>query len=62
MAAAGFTAGQPQTPGSLSAIEFCFIWLPIIIYAVCAFILVFYRHYEKMEDRVKEELTTLTAP
>jgi GPH family glycoside/pentoside/hexuronide:cation symporter len=56
MGAAGFAAGKPQTAESLTAIQFSFIWLPIIVYAVCALIMLFYYRYEKMEARIKREL------
>ncbi|MCL3859283.1 MFS transporter [Pediococcus pentosaceus] len=56
MAAAGFVANKTQTAASLSSIRFCFIWLPIIVYAVSGAIMLFYFKYEKMEPQIKEDL------
>lgn len=54
--AAGFVAHQQQTAHASAAISFCFIWLPVIIYAIVGFIMVFYFKYEKMEPQIKAEL------
>ncbi len=56
MNAAGYVANQVQTQEVLDAISFCFIYLPVIIYAIVAFIMLFYRKYEKMEPQIKAEL------
>ncbi|MCO7127852.1 MFS transporter [Sporolactobacillus shoreicorticis] len=56
MAAAGFVANANQSAAALNSIKFCFIWLPIIIYAIVAFIMLFYFKYEKMEPQIKAEL------
>ena len=56
MNAAGYVANQIQTPDALNAISFCFIYLPVIVYAVVAVIMLFYRKYEKMEPMIKAEL------
>lgn len=53
---AGFVANQNQTAHASSAISFCFIWLPVIIYAIVAGIMVFYFKYEKMEPKIKDDL------
>ncbi|MBV0930178.1 MFS transporter [Lentilactobacillus sp. IMAU92037] len=54
--AAGFVAHQQQTAHASAAISFCFIWLPVIIYAIVGLIMVFYFKYEKMEPQIKAEL------
>lgn len=52
----GFVANKTQTPTASGAINFCFIWLPVIIYAIVAGIMVFYLKYEKMEPKIKADL------
>lgn len=56
MNAAGYVANQAQTADALGAISFCFIYFPVIIYAIEAIIMLFYRKYEKMEPQIKKEL------
>jgi Na+/melibiose symporter-like transporter len=56
MSAAGFVANKTQTAAAQNAISFCFIWLPVIIYAVVGVIMLFYRKFEKMEPMIKAEL------
>ncbi len=53
---AGFVANKTQTHQASSAISFCFIWLPVIIYGIVACIMIFYRKYEKMEPQIKADL------
>lgn len=52
----GFVANKTQTATASGAINFCFIWLPVIIYAIVAGIMVFYLKYEKMEPKIKADL------
>ena len=52
----GFIANKTQTPAASGAINFYFIWLPVIIYAIVAGIMVFYLKYEKMEPKIKADL------
>lgn len=52
----GFVANKTQTPCASMAINFCFIWLPVIIYAIVAAIMAFYLKYEKMEPKIKADL------
>ncbi|KAA8823206.1 MFS transporter [Bifidobacterium reuteri] len=61
MAAAGYVANQQQTPEALNAIQFCFIWLPIIVYAICIFIMLFYRRFEKNEPAIRAALADRRA-
>ncbi|MFV0561161.1 MAG: MFS transporter [Enterococcus sp.] len=56
MASAGYVANATQSTSALSAIEFCFIWLPIIIYVLSGLVMLFYFKYEKMEPQIKKEL------
>ena len=56
MNANGYVANAEQTPQALNAISFCFIWLPVIVYAIVAAIMCLYRKYEKMEPQIKAEL------
>ncbi|ARN91156.1 sodium:solute symporter [Levilactobacillus brevis] len=58
----GFTAAKSiQSSSSLSAINFTFIWVPVIIYAFSALCMVFYRKWEKHEPVVNEELAERRA-
>lgn len=62
LAAFGFTAAKAtQSSGSLSAINFTFIWVPVVIYALSAVCMVFYRKWEKHEPIVTEELAERRA-
>ena len=62
LAAFGFTAAKAtQSSGSLSAINFTFIWVPVVIYALSAVCMVFYRKWEKHEPIVTEELAEKRA-
>ncbi|MDD9147937.1 MFS transporter [Sporolactobacillus sp. CQH2019] len=61
MAAAGFVANKTQSASSLSAIQFCFIWLPVIVYVVVAAIMALYPKYEKMEQQIKVDLDSRRA-
>lgn len=57
MAAFGFSAAKAtQSAGSLSSINFTFIWVPVIIYAFSLIIMIFYRKWEHHEPVVTEEL------
>lgn len=56
MNAGGYVANQVQTASAQDAISFCFIFFPVIVYAVEAIIMLFYRKYEKMEPQIKKEL------
>ncbi|TCD53658.1 MFS transporter [Alloscardovia theropitheci] len=56
MNANGYVANAQQSQQALDSISFCFIWLPVIVYAIVALIMCFYRKYEKMEPQIKKEL------
>lgn len=57
LASFGFTASKAVQSGkSLSAINFTFIWVPVVIYALSAVCMVFYRRWEKHEPIVTAEL------
>ncbi|CUS25570.1 transporter, major facilitator family protein [Paucilactobacillus oligofermentans DSM 15707 = LMG 22743] len=57
MAAFGFSAAKAvQSTGSLNAISFTFIWLPVIIYTFSLILMIIYRKWEKHEPIVNEEL------
>jgi sugar (glycoside-pentoside-hexuronide) transporter len=56
MAAAGFIANKSQSAASLASIHFCFVWLPVIIYAIVAAIMLLYFKYERNEPVVKADL------
>ncbi|WP_419154414.1 glycoside-pentoside-hexuronide (GPH):cation symporter [Weissella bombi] len=56
MGAAGFVANKTQDTTALSSINFCFIWLPVIIYVVVAILMSFYLKYEKNEPNILAEL------
>ena len=62
MNANGFNAALEAQPASaLNAITFCFVFLPVIVYAIVAVIMTFYRKYERMEPKIKEELAKRNA-
>lgn len=61
MNANGYVANAQQSQQALNAISFCFIWLPVIVYAIVAAIMCFYRKYEKMEPMIKEEIAVRRA-
>jgi len=56
MAYAGYVANQEQTAEALFAIDFSFIWLPALIFALSIVPLLFYRRYERMEERIRHDL------
>ncbi len=57
LASFGFTAAKTVQSGqSLSAINFTFIWVPVLIYALSAVCMIFYRRWEKHEPIVTQEL------
>lgn len=61
MSAAGYVANAHQTQSALASIQFCFIWLPVIVYAICIVIMLFYRRFEKNEPMVRAELAKRRA-
>jgi len=53
----GYNPDLPaQEEPALNAIKFVFIWLPIIIYVVCAAIMIFYIRFEKGEEKIRQAL------
>lgn len=53
----GFTAAKTiQTASSLRAINLTFIWVPVLIYALSALCMVFYRKWEQHEPIVSQDL------
>jgi len=61
MSAAGYQAGQQQTAAALSAITFCFAWLPAIFFVSGAAVMLLYRKYERLEPQVRERLAAVSA-
>lgn len=62
LATFGFTAAKTtQSAGSLNAISFTFIWIPVIIYAFSLICMIFYRKWENHEPIVKEDLAERRA-
>ncbi|WP_258404596.1 MFS transporter [Listeria fleischmannii] len=55
LATGGYQANQTQTTESLRAIEFNFVWIPIIGFAIAAIALFFYRA-DKQEKQYLVEL------
>ncbi len=55
IASAGYVPNQIQTVAGLSGISFAFIWFPVIMFAIAAIPLFFYR-YEKLENVIRKEL------
>lgn len=61
MAYFGYVANQTQTPAALFGINFSFIWLPAIIFALAIIPLLFYKKFELMEDKIRTELAERNA-
>jgi sugar (glycoside-pentoside-hexuronide) transporter len=61
MSAAGYQAGQHQTSTVLTAVQFCFAWLPAIFFVAGAAVMLFYRKYERLEPQVRESLAAVSA-
>ncbi|MFM9281244.1 MFS transporter [Paenibacillus jiagnxiensis] len=57
MAAGGYVANQAQTPSALLAIQFNFVWVPLICYVISIVIISFYR-LDKVESQIKNDLLT----
>ncbi|UOQ84901.1 MFS transporter [Gracilibacillus salinarum] len=55
--AVGYVPNEVQTEASLLGIQFIFIWLPAIIFALGVIPMIFYRPYEKQEDKIRQYLT-----
>ncbi len=52
----GYVPNTVQSANSLFGIQFSFIWLPAIIFALGIVPMLFYRHYEKQEQNILMEL------
>ncbi|WP_205706973.1 glycoside-pentoside-hexuronide (GPH):cation symporter [Kineococcus vitellinus] len=61
MSAAGYRAGQQQSAAALSAIQFCFAWLPAIFFVAGAAVMLAYRRYERLEPQVRSALAAASA-
>lgn len=60
MNAFGYVPNAVQTQSSLFGIQFIFIWLPTIIFALGIFPMIFYRRFEKNEGLIREFLSNKT--
>lgn len=56
MNASGYVAEQSQSATSLNGIQFTFIWLPLIIFAIAVIPSVLYRKFEKNEPAIRQDL------
>lgn len=56
MNAFGYVANAKQSASSLAGIQFIFIWLPAIIFVLGIIPMLFYRRYEKSEERIRTDL------
>ncbi|MDM5336422.1 MFS transporter [Fictibacillus enclensis] len=56
LAMGGYVANQQQTASALLAIEFNFIWIPVICY-ILGFMAIWFYRLEKVEAKMIEELT-----
>lgn len=56
MNAFGYVDNKAQTATSLSGIEFSFIWVPLIIFALGILPMVIYRYFERNESKVTADL------
>ena len=54
--AAGYVPKAAQSPAALSAITTGVVWLPAICFALSIVPVLFYRRFEKLEPRIREEL------
>ncbi|AFH61111.1 glycoside-pentoside-hexuronide (GPH):cation symporter [Paenibacillus caseinilyticus] len=57
MSSGGYVANQQQTPSALLAIQFNFIWVPLICYIISMILIMFYR-LDKVESQIRNELST----
>jgi len=57
MGAFGYVPNAAQSHSSLLGIQFSFIWLPAIIFALGIIPMIFYSKYEKSEGKIRSELT-----
>lgn len=63
MSIGGYVPNQPQTASALTALEFNFVWVPLICFALSIILTMFYR-LDKEEETMKAELQqdrTVTA-
>lgn len=56
MGAHGYVANAVQSPESIQAIQFSFVWLPAISLALAAVPVFFYKRFESLEPRIHTEL------
>lgn len=56
MEAAGFVANEANGATALASVEFSFIWLPVIIFAIAMIPMFFYGRFERQEPSIKKEL------
>ncbi len=56
LGATGYVANAVQTPQAVRGIEFGFIWLPAIFYALGFVPVLFYRRFESLEPEIQETL------
>lgn len=61
MNAFGYVDNKAQTATSLSGIEFSFIWVPLIIFALGILPMVIYRYFERNESKVTADLKACHA-
>jgi len=55
MSAGGYVANQKQSSSALFAIEFNFVWIPLICYIIGIVLVMFYR-LEKEEAQMTQDL------
>lgn len=56
LAAHGYVPNTEQSAQSITGIEFGFIWLPMIFYALAAVPVFFYGRFEKLEPEIQKQL------
>jgi sugar (glycoside-pentoside-hexuronide) transporter len=61
LGATGYVKDMDQTPEALFGINFCFIWLPALFYALATVPVLFYRKFEALEPRIHAELEVRRA-
>jgi sugar (glycoside-pentoside-hexuronide) transporter len=61
MSANGYVAKAAQSPSSLHAIEFSFVWVPAICLVLSLLPVLFYRRFERMEPQIHAELEARRA-
>jgi Na+/melibiose symporter-like transporter len=61
LGATGYIANAEQTPRALQGINFGFIWIPALFYALATVPVLFYRQFEVLEPTIHADLEARRA-